>query len=134
MVKAKEREKTTGFYFKMSQQEWDWVEERMAEIKVRNKSAFIRKMVIDGFIINLECKELTEIGKLLRITANNVNQIAARVNSGGHIHREDLAEVNKQLIEIRTAFGQILSWFTDLGDSKPGKYSVPVQNILRRCK
>jgi len=128
------KKKTTGFYFKMSQQEWDWVEERMAEIKVRNKSAFIRKMVIDGFIINLECKELTEIGKLLRITANNVNQIAARVNSGGHIHREDLAEVNKQLIEIRTAFGQILSWFTDLGDSKPGKYSVPVQNILRRCK
>jgi hypothetical protein len=131
---AKLKEKTTGFYFKMSPAEWDMLDKRMAEVKIKNKSAFIRKMAIDGFIINLDCKELNEIGRLLRITSNNVNQIAIRVNSGGQMYREDVAEVNNQLTEIRIMFGKILTMFTDLGDSKPGKYSVAVQKILQRCE
>ena len=41
---AKIKEKNTGFYFKMSPEEWDWVERRMAQTGISNKSAFIRKM------------------------------------------------------------------------------------------
>jgi hypothetical protein len=79
------KEKTTGFYFKMSPQEWEWVEKRMAQTNIKNKSAFIRKMCIDGHVINLDTQSLNEIGRLLRITANNVNQIAHRANSGGGV-------------------------------------------------
>ena len=103
------REKTTGFFFKMSPDEWDWVEKRMAQVGIRNKSAYIRKMAIDGHMIILDTPELKEIGRLLRITANNVNQIARRVNSGGAAYREDVAEVNSQLETIRADFGQVLS-------------------------
>jgi hypothetical protein len=131
---SKLKEKTTGFCFKMSQEEWDMLDKRMAEVKIKNKSAFIRKMAIDGFIINLDCKELTEIGRLLRITSNNVNQIAVRVNSGGQVYRNEIESVNSQLTEIRIMFGKLLSIFTEIGDSKPGKYSVPVQKILNRCE
>jgi len=65
-------------------------------------------MCIDGMVINLNIQQLDEIGKLLRITANNVNQIAKRVNSGGGAYREDVAEVNSQLETIRTDFGRLL--------------------------
>jgi len=119
------KEKTTGFFFKMSQDEWDWVEERMAQIGVRNKSAYIRKMAIDGHMIILETPELKEIGRLLRITSNNVNQIAKRVNSGGAAHREDVAAVNSQLTEIRTLFGDILAQFAAFDNAKPGKRYIP---------
>ncbi|MDR0861358.1 MAG: hypothetical protein LBN30_01055 [Oscillospiraceae bacterium] len=58
------KEKTTGFYFKMSPQEWDWVEQRMAQTGITNKSAFIRKMAIDGHVINFDSTTITEIGRL----------------------------------------------------------------------
>ena len=103
------REKTTGFYFKMSPEEWEMVEKRMAQSSIRNKSAYIRKMCIDGHIINLDIPTLTEIGRLLRITANNVNQLARRINSGGTAHREDVAGINRQFEEIRADFGQVLT-------------------------
>jgi hypothetical protein len=119
------RTKTTGFYFKCSPQEWDWIERRMAQTGIRNKSAFIRKMCIDGHVINLDSPLLNEIGRLLRITANNVNQIAVRVNSGGNAYREDVTEVNAQLTEIRSAFGKILSSLADIADAKPGKRFIP---------
>ena len=38
-------------------------------------------MCIDGYIVQLQIKELDECAKLLRYTSNNVNQIARRVNS-----------------------------------------------------
>ena len=95
------KEKTTGFYFKMSPQEAELFENRMVQTGIRNKSAFIRKMCIDGYAFNLDLPALDEIAKLLRITANNANQIAVRVNSGGNAYREDVAEVNAQLAEIR---------------------------------
>ena len=123
------KEKTTGFYFKMSPEEWALVERRMAQTNIRNKSAFIRKMCIDGHIINLDTKQLTDIGKLLRITANNVNQIARRVNSGGNVYREDIADVNNQLAEIRTDFGRLLSTLAGIANAKPGKLFIPPPKI-----
>ena len=123
------REKTTGFYFKMSPEEWEWVERRMAQTGIRNKSAYIRKMCIDGHVINLDIPTLNEIDRLLRITANNVNQIARRVNSGGAAYREDVGLVNRQLEEIRISFGQVLASLSELDNSKPGKRFIPPPKI-----
>ena len=95
------KEKTTGFYFKMSPEEWDLVEKRMAQTNIRNKSAYLRKMAIDGHVILLDTPTLNEIAKLLRVTANNVNQLTRRVNSGGEAYREDVAGVSRQFEEIR---------------------------------
>jgi hypothetical protein len=102
------REKTTGFYFKMTTEEAELFEEKMALTGIKNKSAFIRKMCIDGHVLNLDLSMLNDIKRLLGITANNANQIALRVNSGGGAPREDVAEVNRQLTAIRADFGRVL--------------------------
>ena len=110
------RGKTSGIYFKVSKRDRALIEQRMAQTQIRNMSGFIRKMCIDGMVVNLDIKELDEIGKLLRITANNVNQIAKRVNSGGSAYQEDVAEVNTQLETIRADFGRLLHDFSKLKD------------------
>ena len=88
----------------------------MALAQIRNMSAYIRKMCIDGYVVHLDIKQLNEIGKLLRNTANNANQIARRVNSGGAAPREDVAEVNRQLETIRADFGQVLNDLSKIKD------------------
>ena len=69
-------------------------------------------------VVNLNIQQLDEIGKLLRIASNNVNQIAKRVNSGGGAYREDVAKMNSQLETIRTNFGQILHELSKLRNDK----------------
>jgi hypothetical protein len=123
------KEKTTGFFFKMSPEESEWFERRMAETGIKNKSAFIRKMCIDGHVFNLDLSTLNEIKRLLSITANNGNQIAKRVNSGGEAYREDVAEMNEQLTEIRVEFGKVLSLLAEITNAKPGKRFVPPLSI-----
>jgi hypothetical protein len=72
---------------------------------------------------------LTEIGRLLRITANNVNQLARRVNSGGTAYREDVTEINTQLAEIRAGFGKLLPLLSEVASAKPGKLFIPPPKI-----
>jgi hypothetical protein len=118
------REKTTGFYFKMSPEEAEWFERRMVQTGIRNKSAFIRKMCIDGHAVRLELSEMNEARRLLNITANNSNQIAKRVNSGGEAYREDIAELNGLVTEVRMIMGDILNNVSDIVNPKPGKVFI----------
>jgi hypothetical protein len=116
-----EKTKTKGFYFKCSPEEMEWIERRMSQTNITNKSAYLRKMAIDGRVINLDIPVLTEIGKLLRNLANNMNQLTKRVNGGGFAYRSDVAELNNQLTIVRECFGEVLTELSELDNTKPGK-------------
>ena len=62
------KSKTTGFFFKMSPDESELFERRMAQTGIHNKSAFIRKMCIDGHVIDNISPRKTVIN-FSRITA-----------------------------------------------------------------
>ena len=102
------KEKTSGIYFKVTDEQRDLIEQKMALAEVRNMSAYIRKMCIDGYIIHLQIPELAECAKLLRYTSNNVNQIARRVNSGGGGYPDEVDEIRAKLSEVSGLFGNIL--------------------------
>lgn len=104
MAKAK----SGGIYFKVSDQERKLIKQKMALAGVHNMSAYIRKMCIDGYTINLQIPELAECAKLLSYTSNNVNQIARRVNSGGGVYPDEVDEINAKLAEVSGLFGNIL--------------------------
>jgi hypothetical protein len=123
--------KTTGFFFKTTPEEMAWIERRMAQTNINNKSAFLRKMAIDGHVINLDVPTLTEIGKLLRISANNLNQLTKRVNSGGQAYREDLTHLDAQLTTIRKSFGDVLTSLSELESGKPGRNKFIMPPTIR---
>ena len=118
-----------GYFFKCTPEEMALIEQRRDEAGIKNRSAFIKKMCIDGHVFVLEMDTMNEIGKLLRVTANNANQLAKRVNSGGEAYREDVTEVNDQLTEIRTNFGSVLTLLTKIADPKPGKRFIPPPTV-----
>ena len=92
-----ERKRSKQLKIWVSPEEQDMIHQKMAEFGTDNMGAFVRKMVIDGYIIKLDLPELQEIIRLLGSIANNVNQIARRVNAGGNVYKEDLEEVNANL-------------------------------------
>ena len=99
------KDKTSGIYFKVSDNDMALIEQKMELADVRNRSAYIRKMCIDGYIIRLDLPELDACAKYLRSASNNMNQIARRVNSGGGYYPD---EIKTALDENRVLFGNIL--------------------------
>lgn len=80
-----EEKRNKTLLLKFTEQELDLIERNMKHICVKNRSAFIRKMAIDGYFISLEIPEMKEVSRLLNNTSNNVNQIARLANSTGNI-------------------------------------------------
>lgn len=100
--------KTSGIYFKVTDEERELIEQKMALAGVTNMSAYIRKMCIDGYTINLQIQELADCKKYLHAASNNLNQIARRVNSGGGYYPDEIDEIANALKENKKLFGEIL--------------------------
>lgn len=94
--------------FRVSQQEYDLMQQKAELAGTDNLSAYIRKMAIDGYVIKLELPELKEMVSLLRRTSNNINQIAQRVNSTGRVYAGDLEEIQRQQKDLWECGRQIL--------------------------
>lgn len=95
-------------YFKLSKTEFELIKQKKALAGIRNTSAYLRKMAIDGYTVKLEIEELGEVSRLLRITSNNVNQMAKRANEKGSIYETDIVDVKNQLNAIKSEFGKML--------------------------
>lgn len=106
--KADTTEKMTAIYFKLTERERQLIEQKMALVGVHNMSAYIRKMCIDGYIIKLQLPELSQCSRYLHSAANNVNQIAKRLNSSGQCYASELSDVKDSLNKNEKLFGSIL--------------------------
>ena len=81
-------------------EELEQLHQKMAEAGVRNRSSFIRKMALDGYIVKLNLEEITEMIRLLRFSSNNLNQIAKKVNATGSVYGAEIAEMQAKQEEI----------------------------------
>jgi hypothetical protein len=91
-----ERKRSKQLKIWVSPEEQDMIHQKMAEFGTENMGAFVRKMVIDGYIIKLDLPELREIARHISYLDNNINQMARKVNAGGTVYKEDVNEIQTQ--------------------------------------
>ena len=83
--------------FRVTPEEKELIEQKMAKLGITNMAAYMRKMALDGYILNLDLPGLNECASMLRRCSNNVNQIARRVNATGRLYDNDLEETRQLL-------------------------------------
>nr|WP_051164185.1 plasmid mobilization relaxosome protein MobC [Butyrivibrio fibrisolvens] len=78
----------------------------------KNLSAYVRKMAINGYYIQVDFKELLEVIRLLKIDSNNINQIAKVVNTysavDGKIISDMKVEHERVLKKVEKCFDKYL--------------------------
>lgn len=103
------RDKDKMLSFRVNRQELDRINAKREEIGVRNMGAYLRKMAMDGYCVNLEMSDVKELVRLLRICSNNLNQYAKKANETGSIYKEDIQDLQVRLDEIWYGTKEILS-------------------------
>lgn len=81
----------------------------MEQMGTDNMSAYIRKMVIDGYVVKLELPELRELTSKMKRISNSENQIAKRLNETDNIYEADIEEIKKNQEEIYEGIRKILT-------------------------
>ena len=68
--------RTEQFHFFATPEEAKLIRDREKEIGILNESAYLRKMAIDGYLIQMDLSDVKEAVRLLGITSSNMNQYA----------------------------------------------------------
>ncbi len=95
-------------HFLASKEEVDRIHQKMDEMGIRSMGAFLRKMALDGYCINLDLQGVKELVYLLRMCSNNLNQYAKRANETDSIYEADIQDLQNRLEEIWTDMKQML--------------------------
>ena len=76
------------------------IQAKMEEAGIRNMSAYIRKMALDGICVKLDLTEVRQLIVLLQRCSNNLNQYAKRANETGSVYAADIEDLQSRLDEI----------------------------------
>ena len=104
-----QRERSVSRLLRLTPQENALLEQKIQQSGIKNKEAFMRKMLLEGYVLSLELPELKEILRLTRYTSNNVNQIARHAHETGRYYIEDIEQMVQNQEAIQDALKEVLN-------------------------
>lgn len=101
-------------FFRATPEEMEKVYAKMESAGIKNLSAYLRKIILSGFVIEIDMSDFKEIRRLLSIESNNLNQYARRANETGSIYKADIESLQKSHKELIRLMGNVLDKFNDM--------------------
>ena len=105
MEKAK---RNIHYSFKVSSEEDAAIRQKMKSFGVRNRSTYLRVMMLNGYLLKLDMLEMHEAVRLMGKVSGNINQIARRLNEHGSIYETEIDEIVDEQRELKELLSQIL--------------------------
>jgi len=91
----------------VSEAEHDTIQARMKELGTENLSAYIRKMALNGYALNVDLSPVRELVSLQRRCANNLNQVAVHANTQG-VYPDEIAALQRDYAALWGPLAELL--------------------------
>ncbi len=114
LVAGKKRIRSTSVCVWLSPDEQAKIRERMADAGIRNLSAYMRKMALNGYVLHLDLVPVKEIVSLQRRCANNLNQIAVQANIYGGVYPEEIKSLQKDYADLWRPLSELLEKLSEV--------------------
>ena len=85
------------------------LDEKWKLSELPNRSAFLRQLIIYGYVYDVNYDELKEYSKELNAIGKNVNQIVRLCYKTGNIYEDDIKEIKELLEKIWHTHESMLS-------------------------
>lgn len=92
--------RTRSVQVRLTQEEYDFIEEKYRLSGYKSKSEFMRIAFFDTLIVKFSSDDMQELLRLVRSISNNVNQITIRVNSTDKVYVEDMNNIKDGVEKI----------------------------------
>ena len=94
------RKRNIQMKFWVTEEEKQLIDRKMQLVPTRRYGAYLRKMAIDGYVIQVDTTDIKEMTKALSAIGRNINQIAKRINAGGPAYQADMEEIRERMEQI----------------------------------
>ena len=82
------RKRKVQIKFYVTEEERALIEQKMKLVPTQNMAAYLRKIAIDGYIIQTDHSDIKAMTAEIQKIGVNINQIAKRVNATGSVYQE----------------------------------------------
>lgn len=82
---------------RVSEEEMNAIKRKFQNSGMDTLSGFVRAMIFEGYIVQMDENEIHAIYQLVGNIANSINQIAVRVNRTGNIYADDIKDIESRL-------------------------------------
>ena len=96
----KNRSRKYGIVIHLSEDEKYILDEKTKCSNMTSRAAFIRHLILYGYVYDIDYSELQEYNAALARIGNNLNQIAKRMNATGSVYQADVNEVKELMQKI----------------------------------
>ena len=94
------RERKNELKIFLSDDEQYILEQKVKISGMKSKSAFLRRLILYGFVYDLDYSDLRDYNATLGKISGNLNQIAKRMNATGNVYKADVEEVKKVMKQV----------------------------------
>ena len=109
MAELANRTRTNRNEFHLNDDEQYILDEKFKLSGMKSKSAFLRKLILYGYVYEVDYSYLrnynTELGRI----SSSLNQIAVRVNSTNRIYEEDMKKIKEMMEQVWHTHRSMLS-------------------------
>ncbi len=98
------RIRTIELKVRLTDEENDLLKKNIESSGIKNKSSYVRKMILDGYIIHQDYGVLKECVAALGRIGNNLNQLAKVANTYHDINIPELTRMADEVSEWRLRF------------------------------
>ncbi len=103
------KERDLRLHIMVAHEELSAIRERMAEVNSQNQSAFIRKLALDGYAVNIDLAPVKERLSLQRRSVNNLAQIA-KYAKAHNAYQSEIEELQKGYDELWKQYSMLLEY------------------------
>lgn len=103
------RERQNELKIYLSDDEQYILDQKWKASGMKSKSAFIRHLILYGYVYDVNYEHLREYNTTLARIGNNLNQIAKRMNATGNVYKADVNEVKELMKQVWQSQKSMLS-------------------------
>ncbi len=103
------RRRGIHLHFCVDEEERELIRDRMERAGMVSMGAYLRKMAIDGYHVNIDLTDVREMVRLLKNATNNINQITKRAHETQNIHSDDIDALRCEYNKLWDAANNIIS-------------------------
>lgn len=103
------RDRQNRLTLRLSDDEKYILEQKWKASGMKDKSAFIRHLILYGYVYDVNYDHLREYNTILSRIGNSLNQIAKRMNATGNVYKADVKEVKELMNQVWQSQKSMLS-------------------------
>ena len=94
------RERKNELKLYLSDDEQYILEQKVKISGMKSKSAFLHRLILYGFVYDIDYSYLRDYNAALGKIGSNLNQIAKRMNATGNVYKADVKEVKELMKKV----------------------------------